>query len=240
MKQYLMILSVVIWMQACQSANSTQNAESSNTEIETPAHIICNVIKTSDLYSEPSLKSPKLVNRTATELFKEVHYLSVDSSCKVLIIESQNEWSKIIVWEPDWLRSTHIGWLKNDVLAIPDTNKPKEKFRENVDYQIMISKKHGGVRTYRVLVLWKQFDKEELNKLAKHIKQQISPNTPCNIAIYDSKDIVHLIEKYPLEKHEYVKLADHFIYELYYDNSSVYYPLIDIQYKEYGGTKPIQ
>lgn len=240
-----MILLVMLSAQACISTNEQEPVEDqtvideTSREKEVPVGVF-EILKQSYLYAEPSLTSAKLINKKATQVLGETHYLSVDSSCRVLITDINEEWCKVLVWEPEWLRNSHIGWVKKDVIDLPCPNSKEEQKLENKDYQILSSKRHGKITTYRVLVRWTQVDENKLHTLAKSIKKKISPTRPCNIALYDSKDIVSLIEKYPLESHEYVKLADHFVFELYADNSYSYYPLIDVQYKEYGGTKPIQ
>lgn len=255
MRKYLIFLCVSILAQGCFGGGTSQqttNNSSSTTKVETtatetkvvaepkPEIKIYNVKTPSDIYSEPSSKSAKLINQKATQALGEVIYLSIDNSCKVKILETNGDWSKIQVTDPTWLTSTHIGWVKSNVIAIPQEGAPIEKFHENKDYQIFYSFSQGGVTNLRVLVLWKDFNEEKIAKLANAIKTEKSPNSKCNISIYDSKDIVPLIDKYPLKGQEYVNVADHFVYELTFDGMSLYYPFKDALYKEYGGTKPIR
>lgn len=234
MKKILLMCSAMIMFYACVST-PTPTVEVQ----ETPRVVIYDVAKQSYLYAEPTTASKKLINQRATEVFGEVQYLSIDNSCKVIILESQNEWSKIRVFEPEWLRSSHIGWVKTHILIDPNINTASETFYENKDYQILYKKNIGTTKNIRVLAL-KSFSEDQLAKLAKQIRSKEPYGAKCNVAIYDSKSIVPLIEKYPLSKEDYVKLADHFLYELYFDNTAVYYPLVDIQYKQYGGKRPIQ
>lgn len=245
MKRYFMILLVMLLVQACMSTGEQESVDNQMVIEETPSEKdvpvgIFEILNQSYLYAEPSLTSSKLINKKATQVLGETHYLSIDTSCKVIITEINEDWCKVLVWEPEWLRNSHIGWVKKNVVNLPSKNSKKEMNLEKMDYKILSSKKHGTITTYRVLVPWTQVDENKLHALAQSIKKKISPARPCNIALYDSKDIVSLIEKYPLERHEYVKLADHFVFELYSDNSYSYYPLVDVQYKEYGGTKSIQ
>ncbi len=255
MRKYLIFLCVSILAQGCfgggtsqqttNNSTSTNNVETTATETKVvaepePEIQIYNVNTSSDLYSEPSSKSAKLINQKATQALGEVMYLSIDKSCKVKILETNGGWSKIQVTDPTWLTSTHIGWVKSSVIAIPQAGTPIEKFHENKDYQILYSNSQGGVINFRVLVLWKDFNEDKISKLANAIKAEKSPNSKCNISIYDSKDIVPLIEKYPLKGQEYINVADHFVYELTFDGMSLYYPFKDALYKEYGGTKPIR
>jgi hypothetical protein len=256
MKRFFIILSVSILMQACGNGSIPSGQKSSNlnatniveSTTNTPkverkiskAPTYYSVNSESSLYSEPSSKSPKLINKKATQALGEVYYMSIDKSCKVKILESSGDWSKIRVVDPNWLYDTHIGWVKTSVIDITDESDSAttDKFLENKDYQILYSKTQGTVTNYRVLVLWKNFNETKLNKLAKAIKEEKSPYSKCSISIYDSKDIVPLIEKYPIVGQEYVKLADHFVFELMFDGMTLYYPLKDSQYRIYGGTNP--
>lgn len=250
MKKVLFILFASIMMQSCSGGsnkNTTPYSEASESEavaVEEEVvneEIIYNVVKSSDLYSEPNDKSNKLINQKATKAFGEVHYLSIDKSCKVIILETNGDWSKVQITEPDWLRATHIGWVKTSTLKNPkDEENTLDQYEENKDYQILYSKNMGGTTNYYILFLQKKFDEDSLEKLANYIKREKSPKSDCNINIYDSKDIVHLIEKYPLRGKEYVDVADHFVFMQSFDGMTMYYPLIDVQYKEYGGKKKIR
>lgn len=251
MKKELFILSASIMMYGCNGKNnkdtnsydqSLEHDIASTTSSTAKKNIeIFDVIKNSDLYSEPNDKSNKLINQKATKALGEVHYLSIDKSCKVIIKESNGDWSKIQVVEPDWLITTHIGWVKNNVLKYPKNEiEDLTKYAENHDFQILFSKNVGGTTNYHILLLWEKFDENKLEKLAKFIKREKSPKNSCNISIYDSKDIVSLIDVYPLKGKDYVKFADHFVYMLSFDGMTMYYPYKDALYKEYGGKKPIR
>lgn len=194
------------------------------------------VIEESVLYAEPSLKSNKLINQRATKALGEVYYLSVATDCKVVVLEEDGDWSKIQVEIPEHLRSSHIGWVKTDILLNPaDIEEDTTKYEENIDYQILYSKKIGTAVNIYVLLLWKDFDRDSLNKLAKFIKTKDSNGRKCNIHLYDTPDIVPLIEKYPLEGQEYVEVADHYVFMLSFDGYPFYYPLVDSQYQKFLG-----
>lgn len=221
-------------IQSCSRGNNyeTTSQEDSLT-LET---IIFDVIQKSDLYSEPNENSNKLINQKATQFFKEVHYLSIDKTCKVLVLETNDDWSKIQVSTPQHLKESHIGWVKTNILR-EHKEEPLTKYEENKDYQILYSKDGGTVENYYVLLLWEKFDEDSLEKLANFIQREKATKKECNIYIYDSKDIVPLMEKYPIKGKEYVKVADHFVYMLSFDGMGIYYPFIDSQYKKYGGKK---
>jgi hypothetical protein len=56
----------------------------------------------------------KVVNKKATEILKKTIYVSVDYTCKVRIATEKDGWSKITVVEPDYLSTSHIGWIKTE------------------------------------------------------------------------------------------------------------------------------
>lgn len=248
---FVLLILVSLFCQSCidkgkndDNSNSSTVVtleESSNDKLEEKNEkIIFDVIKESFLYAQPSSKSNKLINQKATQALGEVYYLSVATDCKVVVLEEDSDWSKIQVEIPEHLRSSHIGWVKTDILSNPaDIEEDTTKYEENIDYQIFYSKKMGTAVNIYVLLLWKDFDRDSLNKLAKFIKTKESNGRKCNIHLYDTSDIVPLIEKYPLEGQEYVKMADHYVFMLSFDGSASYYPLIDSQYKKYGGKKQI-
>lgn len=224
--------------------NSSSNNNSSSMAVQTqpePAPVICQVLRSSELFAEPKDGAEKLINQKSTQLLGEVDYLSIDRSCKVKILEEQDGWVKIQVTEPDWLTSSHIGWVKRNIVAMPSEIKEDTSvYEENKDYQVMYEKTIGTMLNVHVLLLAKTTEEEKLESITKYIKKTKYGNVSCNINIYDSKDIVPLIEKYPIEGQDYVKLADHFLYCLNFDGSSMYYPYKDVQYKEYGGKNPIE
>ena len=125
----------------------------------------------------------------------------------------------------------------NKVIANNEVVSDVAKYEVDKDYQILYHKNIGDVTTYYVLLLWDNFNEEELKDLADFIKEKESPNGVCNIHIYDTKDIVPLIEKYPLKGKEYVDVAEHLVLTRTFDGMTLYYPMIDWYYKECGGKK---
>ena len=86
------------------STTSTQNAKKEE--------VVYNVLQNSDLYSEPNEAATKLINQKATKALGEVHYLSIDKTCKVVVLDNNNNWSKIQVVEPDWLNESPLSTFK--------------------------------------------------------------------------------------------------------------------------------
>lgn len=240
--RFLSLLFILLVFIGCDITENTSETETiTSTESIDKKVIIYEVVKVSDLYSEPNLQSTKLVNQKATEQLGKLYYMSIDKSCKVSVIDTVDGWSKIQVTEPYWLADSHIGWVQNEVIR--DTNLKKEEvclFEENKDYQVLYSKEQGRVINYHILLLSKGLTENELENLTNCIKKEKSPSLNCNISIYDTADIISLIEKYPLKGTDYVRLADHYVYLLSFDGMSMYYPLKDVQYKEYGGKHPIR
>lgn len=238
MKKYLAILLILLQISCGGKYTPKTNTSTPNkTDVE---NSIFDIKDKSYLFSEPKPTSKKLINEKATQVLKETTYLSIDRSCRVQILETSGEWSRIQVIEPNWLYHSHIGWVKTDVIEMGNKNSEYEQFYKNKDYKTLQTDYKGKTANRRVLVLWEDFDETKLDKLAKHLKEKEFSNEKCNIAIYDSESILNLIGKYPLTKSEYVKLADHYVYQLTADGYSSFYPLVDIQYKEYGGTRPIE
>ena len=59
----------------------------------------------------PSEKFDRIVNEKASSVSTVTQYIQVDYSVKVIIIETNGNWSKIKVVDPSWLTDTHIGWI---------------------------------------------------------------------------------------------------------------------------------
>lgn len=233
MKKYLLIFTSCIFILASckQGRKSTEYAEIVSYErTETPQ--IFDVLKSSNLYSNPSESSSKLINEKATEALDSTIYMSIDNSCRVEIVEKEEGWYKVHVVSPNWLSSTHIGWVKSDVLANPNECVPE--LVENTDYKLIKENKMGRVRNLYFAYL-KPFDEVSILKIAKALKEKYSEGGQMNIYIYDSTDNPELMDKYPLSNEEYLKVADHYIYMYDFNNSGWYYPFQDIKYKELGG-----
>lgn len=83
------------------------------------------------LRESPNDSGHKLINEKATSILKKTMYLTIDNSTTVLEECTKGEWSKVRVLEPDWLRATHIGWVKASVLRKPKVDGAgREEFTE--------------------------------------------------------------------------------------------------------------
>lgn len=189
----------------------------------------------------PDLKSEKLVNKKATELLWETQYATVDYSVKVIIEEGSWSWSRIKVVEPEHLSSTHKWWIENkyikDYQVEDDSLVDKDKDLNKDAYEIIKTNHNSNVQNFYIYIKQKDFNLESVSDLIENLRKEICTKD-CNIEIYDSKDISTLINKYPLEWKEYIKVADHFVAMSSFDapSSVWWYPFQDFQYKEYGWT----
>ncbi|MBX3413429.1 MAG: hypothetical protein KF708_12135 [Pirellulales bacterium] len=74
------------------------------------------IVRSCELRSGPGPDYERKVNQTATDKLGKIHYLSVDSSVTVTVLQSKGDWAKIQVTQPDFLRESHRGWVPRDVL----------------------------------------------------------------------------------------------------------------------------
>jgi len=191
------------------------------------------------LYDAPNDKANKIINRKATAALGTTEYISVDTSCKVKVIELQSDWVKVQVVDPEWLKESHIGWTKNIFL---EGFTPKMVIA-NDSYKIVKKVKNSSVENVYVV-----YTKNDINpKIARAVIAKIRESiTNANIYVFDDEKIISTFDIYPLSKEEYLKVADRFICMSSFDAplAVAYYPYQDFQYKEYGGknwkTEPIK
>lgn len=74
------------------------------------------IAKPYDLRSGPGNSHERMVNQKASDALGKIHYLSVDTSTSVQILQSQGEWVEIQVTQPDHLRASHRGWVPRDAI----------------------------------------------------------------------------------------------------------------------------
>jgi hypothetical protein len=183
----------------------------------------------------PGKEFEKLINKKATELLGETHYCEADYTFLVEVIEKKNGWAKIKTIEPEHLRNTYNGWIPYE--SIKFDNKPEVvKELNEKDYEILLEDKAPTVNNYHILVKKKDFNKAEAKDFIKSFRKYNS-NGKSNIHLYDTKEIKHLMTKYPIEGADYIKLADHFVAMSTFDSPELvwWYPFQDVKYKEFGG-----
>jgi len=183
------------------------------------------------LVNEPNDKANKIINQKATAVLGTTEYISVDTSCKVEIIEMVGDWVKVQVVDPEWLKDSHIGWMKSIFLEgfTPKTVVTKDS------YKIVKRVKNSTIENIYVV-----YTKSNISqKIAREVIAQIRENIiNANIYVFDNENIISTFDIYPLSKEDYLKVADRFICMSSFDAplAVAYYPYQDFQYKEYGGT----
>lgn len=233
----ILLIAVTLVVISCSNNKQTQQLiEDSASAVEAaPANNILPVIEDTELFDGPN-STTKLVNHKATEMIGETQFLSIDESCTVRILDEKDGWYKIQVVTPDWLSQSHIGWVKKDVIGSPedDTKEEELSLKEGSDYIILADENIGAQNLY-CYVNGNNLKKEELKKIALYIKDKHGSASKVNVHLYDSKKLGDLISKIHLNDNEYLKVADHYLYFLDFDNLGSFYPYQDIKYKELGG-----
>jgi hypothetical protein len=59
----------------------------------------------------PGIGYEKIINQKATNILKTTHYISIDESTVIFEECTKGKWSWIRVLQPEWLKSSHQGWV---------------------------------------------------------------------------------------------------------------------------------
>jgi hypothetical protein len=235
---------------ACSSQSEQRNERQVDTtlpEVEA-THKDISSIEGSDIpiRKGPGVEYGKLINQKATSALGRTEYCEVDYSVKVEVLESQGKWKKVQVVEPEWLSDSHIGWIPSKyVLSKEDVDKQKHEAFSASEYEVLETKHNATVENFHVLLNRKGLSEKTLHDFVDQFRSTHCKRS-CNINVYDSKAIVPLIGVYPLNRKQYLKMADHYLSMSTFDAPEVrdWYPYQDFQYKEYGGSnwkkKPIE
>lgn len=188
------------------------------------------------IYNGPGENFDKLINKNATELIGKTQYCNADNTFLVEVIEHKGEWTKIKTIQPEHLSDTYNGWIKTKF--IKKDNKPDViKELDALSFEIIKEVKKPVVTNYHILIKQHDFNKEKANDFIKSFRK-FKCKGDCNINLYDSKEIIPLIDKYTnLKDFEYLIFADHYIASSSFDapESAWWYPYQDFKYKELGG-----
>lgn len=118
-----MTTGITIFLASCSfSPTDTSNATSeSSTEVTTEHSAPTNIytIKGEDIAirTGPGKNYDKVVIKKTSDIMHETVYATVDFSVKVREDETNNDWSKITVVEPDYLSESHQGWIETKYIA---------------------------------------------------------------------------------------------------------------------------
>ncbi len=225
-------------------AGCSHNRKKANTEvqsIEVLANVpkveepkVCNIIGEGIVIRTGAGENfDKLINKKATEMLNETHYCTVDYTCKVIVEDTHDGWSKIRIVSPSHLSDSHRGWIPSNVIDCEERDYSQKL--DTASYEIITTQHNNAVQNFHVLIKT-TFDKQSLLEFALRFKNEHCTGQ-CNVMIYDNLSIADLVTKYPLSDPEYLRLADHFVGMLTFDsgNSLSYYPFQDFLYKELGG-----
>lgn len=244
MNRQISILTFLVSVTLLLSCSSPTNSKDTDKEISVPTKVEQTESKIFGINGEdialrttPEENGKKLVNEKATQAFGETHFCQVYYSTKVEVLETKNDWSKIKVVEPDWLSETHVGWIQSKYLiSKEDEEKQSLGKLDPKEYEIMKESHKPAAQNFHILLKHPNFDKNYVYQFIKQFRKEHCTMN-CNVLVYDSKSILPLVDIYPLEGKDYIKLADHFISMSTFDATEVryWYPYQDLKYKEYGG-----
>lgn len=234
-KNYLLIIVIsLIFVISCNDKNSNTGQNKNDTSA---TNNIYNIIgKNVVVRSGPGENFDKIINKKATEALGETNYCEVDNSFRIIIEETKGEWSKIKVLEPDWLSETHNGWIPTANIQMDSNGAQITEALDKNSYEIIKKVEKKVVTNYYVLIKIENFNEEIVNDFVVKFRREYC-STSSNVNVYDTKSISDLIERYPLEGKEYIKVADHFVAQSSFDSPEtiLWYPFQDSKYKENGG-----
>lgn len=88
-----------------------------------------------ELREAPRLAAPKIINEKATQVLRTKQYAVIDKSTRVVEQCRRGDWSRVQVKEPEWLSTTHVGWVPSKVLRpVLRASSGGERFTEQ-DFQ---------------------------------------------------------------------------------------------------------
>ena len=96
----------------------------------------------------PGTEHEKIVNQKATSMLKTTIYISIDNSNTVIEECSQGDWSKIRVTDPDYLSSSHRGWVASKFLRGKKTDSTGTEVFTEADFTF-----DGKTRPYKDVIM---------------------------------------------------------------------------------------
>jgi hypothetical protein len=238
-KLHFALLTVAIFTFSCRESKKVDNTKSTLPETEQvsrkPIEIFGIEGENIPIRVGPSKKFAKKINEKMTSSLGTTEYCEVDYSVKVKVLEVKGDWSKIQIVEPDWLTDSHIGWIPTKAIKTGKEKVIDFELKQS-DYEIFRTNHNSNVQNFDVLIKHTKFDKEYLYQFTKQFRSK-KCTMGCNVNLYDSKAIINLLGVYPLNKDQYLKIADHYLSMSTFDAVEIrsWYPYQDFQYKEYGG-----
>lgn len=104
----------------------------------------------------PSARAARIINKRATEVLGETHYISVNSNSRVQVQCEQGDWVRIQILAPDMF--AHVaGWVRRKILAVPRlAGEPRVFTADDIYWD-------KGTAPYKKAIL------KEINRLSKEV-----------------------------------------------------------------------
>ena len=108
------------------------------------------------------------------------------------------------------------------------------------EYEIIKTKEYPNVKNF--YIFYSESNNVDTLFQLSQLFRKANCYGNCNISIYDSKDIIGLFGKYPLNDNEFIKVADRFLFMSPFDapEQKLWYPFQDSEYEERGGKNRIK
>ncbi|RZK26819.1 MAG: hypothetical protein EOO43_01650 [Flavobacterium sp.] len=137
MKRTFCLIILALVLIACNSSNPvTEKKPNIDENFYTVASSVY-------LLVSPSDTSNNVIDEiNSSDIHKE--YCALDSSHLIVIIDTEDKWSKIKVIEPTYLSKTYIGWLPTEKLIkfIPNEAIVAKQSIPNIQYEVVNEKKY--------------------------------------------------------------------------------------------------
>ncbi len=137
MKHILNLVILITFLTACNSPNSPNKKK---TNADKNFYTVASLIQ---LRISPSDTSKSVIDEiNSSDIHKE--YCALDSSHLIVIVDTEDRWSKVKVIEPTYLSKTYIGWIPTDRLIefIPLGTKAPEQPKSNIKYEVLNETKY--------------------------------------------------------------------------------------------------
>ena len=74
------------------------------------------ITRKAELREGPGEDYAKRINQKASDVLKTIHYMSVDNSVTVRLLQVKGIWAEVQITQPHWLAATHRGWIPLDCI----------------------------------------------------------------------------------------------------------------------------
>lgn len=137
MKYPLNLFILSIFLIACNSPKSPSNKK---TNTDKNFYTVASSIQ---LRTSPFDTSKSVIDEiNSSDIHKE--YCALDSSHLIVIVDTEDKWSKVKVIEPTYLSKTYIGWIPTDKLIkfIPIDAEVSKQPKSTIEYEVINEEKY--------------------------------------------------------------------------------------------------